>query len=49
MGLFEACAIGELTVGIAIALFPRTLSELLLGAAIVGVGTVIARLAGSRL
>jgi hypothetical protein len=44
--LFEACAVGEITVGIAVALFPRTVSALLLGAPIADVGAVIARLAG---
>jgi hypothetical protein len=44
--LFEACAVGEITVGIAVALFPRAVSALLLGAPIADVGAVIARLAG---
>ena len=44
--LIEASAIGELAVGIGVALFPRTVSGLLLGAPIEGIGAVIARLAG---
>ena len=44
--LIEASAIGELGVGIAVVLFPRTVSGLLLGAPIQGTGAVIARLVG---
>jgi len=44
--LVEASAIGELTLGIAVVLSPRTVSELLLAAPIDGIGAVIARLAG---
>jgi hypothetical protein len=44
--LFEASAIGELAVGIAVVLFPRTVSAFLFGAPIEGIGAVIARMAG---
>jgi hypothetical protein len=44
--LFEASAIGELAVGIAVVLFPRTVGGLLFGVPIDGIGAVIARLAG---
>jgi hypothetical protein len=44
--LFEASAIGEVAVGVAVILFPRTVSGFLLGAPIEGLGAVIARMAG---
>jgi hypothetical protein len=44
--LFEASAIGEVAVGVAVILFPRTVSEFLLSAPIDGLGAVIARMAG---
>ena len=44
--LFEASAIGEIAVGVAVTFFPRTVSGLLLGAPIDGIGAVIARMAG---
>jgi hypothetical protein len=44
--LLGASALGELAVGIAVAIFPRTVSDVLLGAPAEGVGAVVARMAG---
>jgi hypothetical protein len=44
--LFTASALGEIAVGIAVAVFPGTVMGWLLGAAIEGTGVVVARMAG---